>query len=402
LELPQSCFVKRWMFDWYTRACIILCLLLGLNYQCYAQSCATPIIVDFSTKADTSVTLAGNRNGDCCNGQNCISFLIKVNPFTDIINFGADQITSASSYTINCNSPTPMGTPACISGQGSTVLITFCKVGGNAVNYIITALKGTTTSGNLNLRQGCTGAMSVTGYDQTSTISWKSIYPGATGAYNGYLSATLGASVNVTPQPGAPPYIDYEVRGMRAQSTVCSVTAIDTIRVYTFPPLTVGITPTNPAICSGAPVTLTANPTTGNPPYSYLWSNGATTPSITVSNTGTYSVSVNDNTASCGPVMASTTVTAVNPVAPTAPPVSACTGKPATLTATAPGGPYQWYDAATNGNLLSTNLSYTTPVFTATGTYTYYVQTTNTGCTSTRTPVTVTVYSPPLKPNISL
>jgi hypothetical protein len=402
LELSQSCFVKSWMYDWSIRVCIIICLLLRLNYQCYAQSCATPIIVDFSNKADTTVTIAADRNGDCCGGQNCISFSVKVNPFTDVINFGADQITGASSYTINCKSPTPMGTPACISGQGSTILITFCKVGGNAVNYTITALKGTTTSGNLNLRWGCTGTMNVTGYDPTSTISWKSIYPGAAGAYNSYLSQTSGASVNVTPPTNAPPYIDYQVSGTRAQTSACNMAVSDTIRVYTYPPLTVGITPTNPVICSGAAVTLTANPTGGSPPYSYLWSNGATTPSITVSNTGTYSVSVNDNTTSCGAVTAQTTVNAATLVAPTAPPVSVCIGNTAILTATAPGGPYQWYDAATNGNLLSPNLSYTTPTFTATGTYTYYVQTTNTGCTSTRTPVTVTVSPKPTKPGISL
>src|SRR4051812_9869799 len=102
------------MHDWYPRICMILCLLLGLNHSIHAQSCATPIIVDFSNKADTTVTLAGKRNGDCCSGSNCISFLVKINPLTDVINFSADQITNVSSYTIDCQSPTPMGTPACI------------------------------------------------------------------------------------------------------------------------------------------------------------------------------------------------------------------------------------------------------------------------------------------------
>ncbi|MDB5286868.1 MAG: hypothetical protein JWR05_1817 [Mucilaginibacter sp.] len=379
--------------------------MLGLNYQSHAQSCATPLIVDLSTQPSASVTINATRNGDCCVGTNCVSFLVKINPGTDVINFDVDQVTGSGDYTINCGPLIPTGTPACISGLGSTIKVSFCKPGNNAANYTITALAGITTSGNLNLRQGCTGTMSVSGLIP-STITWTSIATATApaGSYNGYLSSTSGvASINVKPLSGAPPYIDYQVSGTRAQSSVCNMTASSIIRVYTFPPLTVAITPTNPILCPGGTVTLTANPTGGNPPYSYSWSNGATTPFITVSSAGSYSVSVNDQTASCGPVTASTTVTAVNPVAPTAPPVSACTGSTATVNATASGGPYQyqWYDAATNGLLLSTNPSYITPVFTATGTHTYYVQTTISGCTSARTPVTVTVYSPPAKPGIS-
>lgn len=379
--------------------------MLGLNYQSHAQSCATPLIVDFSTQPTGSVTINAARNGNCCGDQNCISFLVKVNPFTDMINFNADQITDASFYTINCGPLIPIGTPACLSGLGSTIKISFCKPGNNAINYTITAIAGITTSNDLNLRQGCTGAMSVSGLIP-STITWTSIATATApaGFYNSYLSATSGvANVNVTPPTNAPPYIDYQVSGTRTQSSVCNMTASDIIRVYTYPPITVAITPTNPILCPGGTVTLTANPTGGNPPYSYSWSNGATTPSITVSSAGPYSVTVNDQITSCGAVTALATVTAVNPVTPTAPPVNACTGSAATVNATAPGGPYQyqWYDAATNGLLLSTNPSYITPVFTATGTYTYYVQTTISGCTSTRTPVTVTVYTPPAKPSIT-
>jgi gliding motility-associated-like protein len=53
----------------------------------------------------------------------------------------------------------------------------------------------------------------------------------------------------------------------------------------------------NQMICPGDSVTLLAIPSGGAPPYSYLWSNGATTQSIVVSPaaTSTYSVSVTDN-----------------------------------------------------------------------------------------------------------
>jgi hypothetical protein len=378
------------------KTCILLFLCVISGQLCYAQSCAVPIIIDFSGKADTSTVISAARSGNCCGDNNCISFLIKTNPLTDMVNFNVDQITGASFYTIDCGPLIPIGTPACISGL-SSIKISFCKPGANPVNYTITALKGTSTSGNLNLRQGCTGTMSVNSFQQSS-ITWTSIYPGAAGAYNAYLSQTTGvATVSVTPLSGSPAYIDYKVSG--TESTICNMIRSDTIRVYTFAPLAATITPANPLICSGTPVTLTASPTGGDPAYTYLWSNGATTPSITVSTPATYTVSVNDQITNCGAVTAQAVVVAVTPVAPTVAPKSVCVGNTAILTATAPGGPYQWYDATTNGNLLSTNSSYTTPVLS--NTTIYYLQTTNSGCTSTRTAVTVTVNPNPLKPNIT-
>jgi large repetitive protein len=377
---------------------VLLFLCMILSQLCFGQSCAVPIVVDFTKSADTTTVITGARSGSCCGDNNCISFTIKKNPLSDMINFNADQLTGASFYTIDCGPLIPIGTPACISGLTS-FKISFCKPGSNPVNYTITAIKGISASADLKLRQACTGSMSVTGLQQAS-ITWTSIYPGAAGAYNNYLSQTSGNNtISVTPQLGAPAYIDYKVSG--TQSTICNLVRSDTIRVYIYAPLLASITPVSPLICSGNPVTLTASPTGGNPAYTYLWSNGATTASITVSVPGNYSVSVNDQIVSCGAVNAQTTVVAVTPVAPTAQPVSVCVGEKAVLNALTPGGPYQWYDASTSGNLLSSGSSYTTPVFNSTTTITYYLQTTNTGCESTRTAVTVTVTPNPVKPSIT-
>jgi hypothetical protein len=378
---------------------ILLFLFILSVRLSYAQSCAVPLVVDFSASPEASTVITAARSGNCCGDSNCISFLIKSNPLSDMINFTADQITGSSFYTINCGPLIPIGTPACISGLTS-VQINFCKPGANAINYTITAFRGTTTSGDLSLRQGCTGTMSANGYIQSS-ISWTSIYPGATGAYNSYLSSTSAvSSVTVAPPLGAPAYIDYQVSGI--ESTVCNMTKTNVVRVYTYAALTVALTPTTPLICSGSPVTLTANPTGGKSAYTYLWSNGATTASITVSTPATYTVSVNDQTANCGAVSAQAVVVAVTPVAPTASPVAAiCVGNTATLNATAPGSPYKWYNASTNGTLLSSNSSYTTPILNSVATYTYYLQSTNSGCPSPLTAVAVTVNPNPVKPSIS-
>lgn len=376
------------------RLYLIIILFILISSRAFSQSCATPLPVDLSGKADTSVTINASRSGNCCGGSSCISFSISVNPSTQLVNFSADQTASSATYTINCGSPIPIGTPACITGYTS-IQITFCKPGTNAINYTITAISGVKASADLNLRIGCTGTMSVSNL-LTSSITWTSIYPGTTGAYNSYLSQTSAtASVNVTPQTGAPSYIDYKVSGI--QNSNCAATKSDTVRVYTYPAISASISPSSPAICSGSSVTLTANGSGGDPAYTYLWSTGETTQSITATTTGTYSVTVNDQS-NCGGVTQQVTVGSYTLVAPTAAGVSICTGNTATLTATAPGGTYQWYDAATNGNLLFSGNSYITPVLTANTTY--YVQTTNGSCTSPRTAVTVTVNPLPAKPAI--
>ena len=158
--------------------------------------------------------------------------------------------------------------------------------------------------------------------------------------------------------------------------------------------LTVTLSASNPTICSGDAVVLTATPSLGTPAYIYAWSTGETTQSINVNKAGTYTVAVSDQNAGCQPVTQSITITSGTiPVAPTAADAVACVNSSVTLTATAPGGVYQWYDALTGGNFLGAGASYTTPAITTTTVF--YVQTTLTGCTSARTAVTVTPVSGP-------
>ena len=139
---------------------------------------------------------------------------------------------------------------------------------------------------------------------------------------------------------------------------------------------------------------LTASASAGTGPYTYIWSTGETTASISVNKPGTYTVTVSDKTAGCQPVKQNITIgTGVVPDAPTVKDVVVCPNSSATLSATAPGGTYQWYDAATGGNFLATGATYVTPALAAPTTF--YVQTTLNGCTSSRSPVNVTFPSTP-------
>ncbi|MEO3405942.1 PKD-like domain-containing protein [Mucilaginibacter sp. CAU 1740] len=156
--------------------------------------------------------------------------------------------------------------------------------------------------------------------------------------------------------------------------------------------LNVNITSSAPNICSGNKVTLTTNLTGGTGPYTYLWNTGETTASIDVNRAGTFTVTVTDKTPGCQPVVANKLVTAVNtPNPPTVAGQRVCPGSTATLTATAPGGTYQWYDA--NGDFLYTGTTYTTnPITQST---VFYVETTIGGCTSFRSTVVVSVTGRP-------
>ena len=136
--------------------------------------------------------------------------------------------------------------------------------------------------------------------------------------------------------------------------------------------------------CAGGSVTLTASPSS-----SYLWSNGATTQSITVTVAGNYSVTESDN--ACSPTSDPITVT-VNPlpqpVINASGPTTFCAGGSVTLTA--PSGPlYHWSNGATTQSI----------VVTASGNYSVTFTDWN-GCSATSAATTVTVNAPPT-PSIS-
>ena len=132
--------------------------------------------------------------------------------------------------------------------------------------------------------------------------------------------------------------------------------------------------------CQGGSVTLTAAAGT-----SYSWSNGQTSQAITVSQSGTYTVSVN-NGSGCASVSNPITVTVnAKPTATvnTSGPTAICQGQNVTLS-TSGGTSYAWSNGATTASInVGTAASYSVTV------------TGSNGCTSVSTPVTVSVTSTP-------
>lgn len=181
---------------------------------------------------------------------------------------------------------------------------------------------------DITINNGCVGRLSASGYN-ASTVTWHSIYPGASGAYNSYLSCTSGClNPTVTPAGTTPPaYVDYVICGMSASCNPQSV--CDTVRVRINPPLVVTIAPTAPTICFGqTSTTITATGSGGTPGYSYLWNNVNPSQSISVG-AGTYNVVLSD-ASGCPSATATVTVTAFTS------PITANAGANDTTCATSP------------------------------------------------------------------
>ena len=169
--------------------------------------------------------------------------------------------------------------------------------------------------------------------------------------------------------------------------------------------ITVTATPTvastTPAArCNAGTVTLGATASAGTLSWYAAATGGTalatgasfTTPSITA--TTTYYVEASNNSCTSARTAVIATVNATPTVASTTPATRCGTGT-VTLGATASAGTLSWYAAATGGTALATGASFTTPSITATTTY--YVEASNSSCTSARTAVfaTVNVVMPP-------
>ena len=277
----------------------VLILLLGVS-NAPAQIC-DPTVPVFT------IDLTGNPNGtwtsppvgrigQCCTASGsdvCVEFIITIDPAANGISF--DIISGAVPggalfYQVNCGPPSPLGTPVCLSGAGPHY-ITFCKPGNNVNEYQIQSIPQPSAGGTEYVSQACTGYLSTEGLDPAS-ITYTSVPFNA--LYNSYLSCTAGCDSSiVTPVGVAPAFVDYQVCGNVA-GACGTVSFCDTIRINFVNTLAVNINPQNPTICfGGANAVVTAVPSGGLAPYSYLWSTGATSQSISVGQ-GTYTVQLTD------------------------------------------------------------------------------------------------------------
>ena len=170
-----------------------------------------------------------------------------------------------------------------------------------------------------------------------------------------WTGGLTGASIKVKPTETT----DYTAT---CSGVACATDASASVKVTVLPGVTTpNITPTNTQICAGAEVTLTANNCNG----ALLWSNGATTASITVKPTVTTIYSVKCTVDGCGEAKTSEPVTVKvgTPDAPTitSVPLSVCSGGTVVLTAVGcSAGTVVWSNGKTGATLTETVNSTTT------------------------------------------
>ncbi|TDP00384.1 gliding motility-associated C-terminal domain-containing protein [Flavobacterium sp. 245] len=166
----------------------------------------------------------------------------------------------------------------------------------------------------------------------------------------------------------------------------------------------------NKIICSGQNTTLTAGLAVGETVNWYSAATGGaslagtaafTTPNLTADTT--YYAEITRN-GCVNSVRFAVPITVNNPVAATLSPGSSsiCAGQSTTITVQSPvaGTTYNWYDAATAGNLVFTGTSFTTPVLT--GSTNYYVESVIGSCSSsTRAQASITVNPLPAVPTVA-
>ncbi len=191
-----------------------------------------------------------------------------------------------------------------------------------------------------------------------------------------------GTSVQVCPSATT----SYTVKATYTNCDATTVVATDNVTVTFNNNLNPSISPSNPTVCSGTPVSVTASGAT-----SYQWSDGlGTSPTVTVNPTSQTTYTVTATSGSCTTTRSvQVNVNPIPNVQVSNYPVEICIGQTSQISASG-ASTYAW--SPSTGLSSSTgavvNSSPTTP-----GSYTYTVTGTASGCTGTAT-TTVTV-----KPN---
>lgn len=290
------------------------------------------------------------------------------------------SVDLTSSYpTTNTWSTTETSSTITVSSTGS-YSVTYTDGNGctstSALTTVTVNAAPSIASGTVTNPSACataTGSIQVTG-SGAGDVSWTGTQTGsATGISLPYTISSLPAgSYNIT-------YTD----GIGCVSNLVTEALNDPT-----PPATPSITAGSAlTFCDGGSVVLTSSSLSGN-----NWSNAQTTGAITVTTSGTYSVTVTDGSG-CSATSTPTVVTVnSNPSAPTVTPSGATTF--------CDGGSVNLSSSQGTGNSWST--AETTQTITATTSGAYSVTYTNAnGCSALSAPITVTVNANPSVPTIT-
>ncbi|HEY6162284.1 MAG TPA: T9SS type A sorting domain-containing protein [Bacteroidia bacterium] len=314
----------------------------------------TSISVTFGSASGTITMTPANSCGSST--PSSLSVTVNANPS---VNLGPNQTQCGGSVTLNAGNP---GSTYLWSNSATTQTINVSSTGTYSV--VVTNSSGCTGTGSVNVTINtpptvnlgpnvtqCGGSVTLNAGNPGSTYLWS----------NSSTTQTISVSSSGT----------YSVTVTAANG--CTGTGTVNVTINTAPTVNLG---PNITQCGGS-ATLNA----GNPGATYLWSNNATTQTISVSSSGTYSVTV---TAANGCTATGSVNVTINtpPTVNLGPDVTQCDGS-VTLDALNPGSSYAWSTSETTQTIIAAS----------TGTYSVVVTDAN-GCTG-MDQVNITINIPP-------
>jgi Secretion system C-terminal sorting domain/SprB repeat/Alpha amylase, catalytic domain/Domain of unknown function (DUF1939) len=297
----------------------------------------------------------------------------------------------ASPVSVALNTQTNV---SCNGGNNGSATVAATGGSGCTISYLWS--NGQTGATANNLTPGTYSVIATCGTQTGSyivTITQPSaILPVATSSQPVTCTANGSASVTATGGTGAYTYLwtgGYTTPTIGAPTTgIYSVTVTDANNCKKSTQVNVGLNTTPPTAqinsaggltCVSNSVVLSNSTTPAN--YQYLWSNNSTGSSLTVSQAGTYSLTVTDNTNGCkanNNITVSTNTTPPTAQITTVNPILTCANPTQSLAVTSNGTGFDWA-----GGTIVSGATTTTPIVSAAGTYTVTATGSN-GCTTTK------------------
>jgi len=378
----------------------------GLTYQWSNSGTA----ITGATASSYTATIAGTYTVMVKNANNCSA----TSAGTTVTVYTAPTITTITPTNVACNGAA--NGSITVNASGGTPSYSYSDNGGTSyqASNVFSGLAATSYTITVKDANGCIAASSSQSITQPTVVTASiaaftnvSCNAEATGAITVTAAGGSGVGYTYSDNGGTSYQASNTFNGLTAATynievkdgNGCTGTTTQTITQPTA--LTATITPaTTTTFCSGDSVALNANTGTG---LTYQWSNngtaitGATVASYTATTSGNYTVIVT-NSNKCS---AASTGTAVNvnplPNATITPATSTtfCSGGNVVLNAnTGAGLKYQWNNG---GTLISgaTGASYTA---TTEGNFAVIVTNVN-NCTTTSSPITVSIDTPPSASN---
>lgn len=353
---------------------------------------STSSSITVSPTNTTTYTVTGNVSG--CTANKSITIVVKPTPAITGTPTVLPSNCNASTGSISGLNVTPTSgssyqwTNASSTVVGNTLNVNNLPAG--TYTLLVTNNGCPTQYGPVIITNPGNPTVAITPSTTNPICSGQNITLTANGA-SSYSWNTGASTTSITVSPTSS--TNYSVVGT---TSGCTGTTNYTVTVKPLPTVTISSNATGNTICNGNSITITASGAT-----SYLWSDGSTSPSITVSPTSNTSYTVNGTTNGCSsgatiPVTVKPTPTITGTPTVTPSNCGTNTGSISGLNVTS-GSSYQWTNAI--GTVVGSTLNISNlPA----GSYTLTVM--NNGCSAQYGPVTINNLSAPsvsITPNIA-